>query len=168
MGWSWFIMKRLWGFSIRFTKLRNTLIAAGASLSWIPSVGWAGNLLDIAGRHMYMVAGTAGKCIQGFPGVSFVLVRKGFMENVVRKYPKRSWYLNLGNYYEDTGKKLYPLYPGNSSCMPRLNEALSELLEEGVAQSNQPIRADGRSDPGTHGSPRGASRASPRAAARIR
>ncbi|MBP8826240.1 MAG: aminotransferase class V-fold PLP-dependent enzyme, partial [Nitrospira sp.] len=37
--------------------------------------GLAGEPIDIAGSHIYMVAGTAGKCIQGFPGVSFVLLR---------------------------------------------------------------------------------------------
>ena len=52
----------------------------------------AGEHIDIAGSNIYMVAGTAGKCIQGFPGVSFVLVRKGFLERM-RAYPKRSLYL---------------------------------------------------------------------------
>ena len=47
----------------------------------------AGEYIDIAGSKIYMVAGTAGKCIQGFPGVSFVLVRKGFLERM-RAYPK--------------------------------------------------------------------------------
>ena len=47
----------------------------------------AGEPIDIAGSKIYMVAGTAGKCIQGFPGVSFVLVRKGFLERM-RGYPK--------------------------------------------------------------------------------
>ncbi len=88
--------------------------------------GLGGEPLDIAGRHMYMVAGTAGKCLQGFPGVSFVLVRKGFMENVM-KYPKRSWYLNLGNYYETR----IPFTPA-VQVYAAFDEALSELLEEGV------------------------------------
>ena len=93
--------------------------------------GLGGEPLDIAGRHMYMVAGTAGKCIQGFPGVSFVLVRKGFMENVV-KYPKRSWYLNLGNYYTAQENGTIPFTPA-VQLYAAFDEALSELLEEGVA-----------------------------------
>ena len=48
----------------------------------IPSAASAVKPLDIAGSHIYMVAGTAGKCIQGFPGVSFVLLRKGFLERM--------------------------------------------------------------------------------------
>jgi 2-aminoethylphosphonate-pyruvate transaminase len=93
--------------------------------------GLGGETLDIAGRHMYMVAGTAGKCIQGFPGVSFVLVRKGFMENVL-KYPKRTWYLNLANYYTAQENGTVPFTPA-VQVYAAFNEALSELLEEGVA-----------------------------------
>ena len=97
--------------------------------------GLGGEPLDIAGRHMYMVSGTAGKCIQGFPGVSFVLVRKGFMENVV-KYPKRNWYLNLGNYYTAQENGTIPFTPA-VQVYAAFDEALSELLEEGVANRIQ-------------------------------
>ncbi len=97
--------------------------------------GLGGESLDIAGRHMYMVAGTAGKCIQGFPGVSFVLVRKGFMENVL-KYPKRTWYLNLANYYTAQESGTVPFTPA-VQVYAAFNEALSELLEEGVANRIQ-------------------------------
>src|SRR4029079_10010124 len=67
----------------------------------------AGEYIDIAGSKIYMVAGTAGKCIQGFPGVSFVLVRKGFLERM-RSYPKRSWYLHLTHYVDDQGRGVVP------------------------------------------------------------
>ncbi len=92
--------------------------------------GLGGEALDIAGRHMYMVAGTSGKCIQGMPGVSFVLVRKGFMDNVM-KYPRRSWYLSLANYYEAQERGSVPFTPA-VPLYAALDEALSELLEEGV------------------------------------
>ncbi len=94
--------------------------------------GLGGEALDIAGRHMYMVAGTSGKCIQGFPGVSFVLVRKGFMENAM-KYPRRSWYLSLANYYEAQEQGRIPFTPA-VQLYAAFDEALSELLEEGVPQ----------------------------------
>lgn len=92
--------------------------------------GLGGEALDVAGRHMYMVAGTSGKCIQGFPGVSFVLARKGFMENVL-KYPRRSWYLSLANYYEAQEQGRIPFTPA-VQLYAAFDEALSELLEEGV------------------------------------
>src|SRR6478609_7387009 len=91
----------------------------------------AGEYIDIAGSKIYMVAGTAGKCIQGFPGVSFVLVRKGFLERL-KGYPKRSWYLHLPLYYEQQEKATIPFTPA-VQVYYAFDEALNELLEEGVA-----------------------------------
>jgi 2-aminoethylphosphonate-pyruvate transaminase len=92
--------------------------------------GLGGESLDVAGPHLYMVAGSSHECLQSVPGVSFVLVRKGFMERM-KTYPKRSWYLHLPHYYEDEEKGQVPFTP----AMPvfhALDEALNELLEEGV------------------------------------
>jgi 2-aminoethylphosphonate-pyruvate transaminase len=97
--------------------------------------GLGGETIDIAGSHIYMVAGTAGKCIQGFPGVSFVLVRKGFLERM-RQYPKRSWYLHLTHYVDDQGRGTIPFTPA-VQVFYGFDEALSELLEEGVANRIQ-------------------------------
>jgi 2-aminoethylphosphonate-pyruvate transaminase len=94
-----------------------------------------GETIDIAGSHIYMVAGTAGKCIQGFPGVSFVLVRKGFLERM-RAYPKRSWYLHLTHYVDDHGQGTVPFTPA-VQVYYAFDEALNELLEEGVAKRIQ-------------------------------
>lgn len=77
----------------------------------------AGETLDIAKSHIYMVTGTAGKCIQGFPGVSFVLVRKGFIEKM-RSYPKRSWYLHLVHYIDQEGRGRFPSPLRFRSTMP--------------------------------------------------
>jgi 2-aminoethylphosphonate-pyruvate transaminase len=100
--------------------------------------GLGGEPLDIAGPHIYMVAGTAGKCIQGFPGASFVLVRKGFMERL-KSYPKRSWYLHLPHYYDDQEKGTIPFTPA-VQLYAAFSEALDELLEEGVAARIQRYR----------------------------
>lgn len=97
--------------------------------------GLGGEPLDIAGSKLYMVAGTAGKCIQGFPGMSFVLVRKGFMERM-KGYPKRSWYLHLPHYYESDQVPSMPFTPAVQVAYA-FNEALDELLEEGVANRIQ-------------------------------
>ena len=93
--------------------------------------GLGGEALDIATSYLYLVAGTAGKCIQGFPGVSFVLVRKGFLERM-KTYPKRSIYLHLPLYCEDAEKALIPFTPA-VQLYAAFDEALNELLEEGVA-----------------------------------
>jgi 2-aminoethylphosphonate-pyruvate transaminase len=94
-----------------------------------------GEYIDIPGSKIYMVAGTAGKCIQGFPGVSFVLVRKGFLERM-RTYPKRSWYLHLTHYVDDQGRGVVPFTPA-VQLYYAFDEALNELLEEGVAKRIQ-------------------------------
>lgn len=94
-----------------------------------------GETIDVAGSHIYMVAGTAGKCIQGFPGVSFVLVRKGFLERM-RAYPKRSWYLHMTHYVDDQGRGTIPFTPA-VQVYYAFDEALNELLEEGVAKRVQ-------------------------------
>ncbi len=93
--------------------------------------GLGGEPLDIAGPHIYMVAGSAGKCIQGFPGVSFVLIRKGFLERL-KTYPKRSWYLHLAHYFDEQQQAAIPFTPA-VPLYAALSEALDELLEEGVA-----------------------------------
>ncbi|MGQ0811485.1 MAG: pyridoxal-phosphate-dependent aminotransferase family protein [Nitrospiraceae bacterium] len=93
--------------------------------------GLGGEALEVAGPHIYMVVGTAGKCIQGFPGVSFVLVRKGFIERM-KTYPKRSWYLHLAHYFDEDGKDVVPFTPA-IQLYYAFDEALNELLEEGVA-----------------------------------
>ncbi len=92
--------------------------------------GLGGEPLDIAGSNLYMVAGAAQKCIQGFPGASFVFVRKGFMERI-QKYPKRSWYLNLANYFEEQERGSIPFTPA-VQVYYAFQEALNELLEEGL------------------------------------
>jgi len=92
--------------------------------------GLGGEPLDIAGSTIYMVAGAAQKCIQGLPGVAFVIVRKAFMDRVL-KYPKRSWYLSLANYYEAQEQGSIPFTPA-IQVYEAFHEALIELLEEGV------------------------------------
>lgn len=100
--------------------------------------GLGGEAIDIAGSHIYMVAGTAGKCIQGFPGVSFVLLRRGFLERM-RGYPKRSWYLHMTHYVDDQGRGTVPFTPA-VQVYYAFEEALDELLEEGVANRAQRYR----------------------------
>jgi 2-aminoethylphosphonate-pyruvate transaminase len=95
----------------------------------------AGEPLDIAGSHIYMVAGTAGKCMQGFPGVSFVLVRKEFLERM-RVYPRRSIYLHITQYVDEEGRGTIPFTPA-VQVYYAFDEALNELMEEGVANRIQ-------------------------------
>ncbi len=87
--------------------------------------GLAGDPLDVDGADL--VVGTANKCIQGLPGMAFVLVREAVMERLAT-HPRRSLYLSLATYAETK----VPFTPAVQVAYA-LDEALAELLEEGVA-----------------------------------
>jgi 2-aminoethylphosphonate-pyruvate transaminase len=86
--------------------------------------GLAGDALDVAGVDL--VVGTANKCIQGLPGMAFVLVRASVLERLAG-YPPRSLYLSIPTYV----KSPMPFTPAIQAAYA-LDEALAELLEEGV------------------------------------
>ena len=78
-----------------------------------------------------LAVGTANKCIQGVPGVSFVLFRKKDLARLI-KIPARSLYFNLTEYHkaQEIGKLLFtPAIPAHYA----LDVALDELIEETVA-----------------------------------
>jgi 2-aminoethylphosphonate-pyruvate transaminase len=87
--------------------------------------GLAGDPLDTSGVDL--VVGTANKCIQGLPGMAFVLVRSEVLARLAT-LPPRSLYLSLATYV----KNPMPFTPAVQAAYA-LDEALAELLEEGVA-----------------------------------
>jgi len=88
--------------------------------------GLAGDPLDLDAAGVDLVVGTANKCIQGLPGMAFVLARSAVLERLAT-YPPRSVYLALGTYV----KNPMPFTPAVQAAYA-LDEALAELLEEGV------------------------------------
>ncbi len=92
----------------------------------------AGDEIDFKSCPIDIAAGTANKCIQGFPGVSFVLFRKKELERL-RKIPGRTLYFNLTGYHkaQEAGGMLFtPAIPVHYA----LDVALDELIEETVAR----------------------------------
>jgi 2-aminoethylphosphonate-pyruvate transaminase len=88
--------------------------------------------LDPARDGVDLCACTANKCIQGLPGVSFVLARDEAMAEMSR-YPRRSLYLHLPLHWEAQEKRGIPFTPSVQTWYA-LDEALDELLEETVAK----------------------------------
>jgi len=86
--------------------------------------GLAGDALDSDDGDV--VIGTAGKCIQAFPGIAFVLVRDEVLARLAT-YPPRSLYLSLATYV----RHAMPFTPAVQLAYA-LDEALAELLEETV------------------------------------
>jgi 2-aminoethylphosphonate-pyruvate transaminase len=89
--------------------------------------GLAGDVLDLEAVGADLVAGTSGKCIQAFPGIGFVLVRAEVLARL-GAHPPRSVYLSLATY----AASAMPFTPAVQVAYA-LDEALAELLEEGVA-----------------------------------
>jgi 2-aminoethylphosphonate-pyruvate transaminase len=90
--------------------------------------GLAGDALDVA--DLDVVVGTGGKCIQAFPGLGFVLVRRETMARLAT-HPRRSLYLSLPVHWEAQERRTVPFTPAVQLAYA-LDEALAELLEEGV------------------------------------
>jgi 2-aminoethylphosphonate-pyruvate transaminase len=90
-----------------------------------------GEELDFNSCNVGLMAGSSGKCIQGFPGVGFVLIRRDLMEQMVT-YEQRSVYLHLPTYYRQQEEGSIPFTPA-VQLYYAFDEALNELLEEGVA-----------------------------------
>ncbi|MEK9627691.1 MAG: alanine--glyoxylate aminotransferase family protein [Nitrospinota bacterium] len=77
-----------------------------------------------------LAVGTANKCLQGVPGVSFVFFRKKDLARLI-KIPPRTLYFNLTGYHkaQETGGLLFtPAIPAHYA----LDVALDELMEERV------------------------------------
>ena len=90
-----------------------------------------GEEIDFNACNVGVIAGSSGKCIQAFPGIGFVLVRRDLMEQMVN-YERRSVYLHLPTYYKEQEEGSIPFTPA-VQLYYAFDEALSELLEEGVA-----------------------------------
>ena len=77
-----------------------------------------------------LVVGTANKCVQGLPGVSFALGRRAFFERIAG-YPPHSLYLHLPNQLAHQERRSTPFTPAVQVSYA-LREALLELREESV------------------------------------
>lgn len=93
--------------------------------------GLGGEPLDLDAARVDLCVGTANKCVQGVPGISFVLARDEEMARL-RTIPPRSVYLHLPSNWaaQEKGETLFT--PAVHAAYA-LDEALVEMLEEGVS-----------------------------------
>ncbi len=99
----------------------------------------AGEDLDLARDGVDLCACTANKCVQGLPGVAFVLVRTSIMQAMQEVEPS-SLYLHLPIHWEAQERNTIPFTPSVQTWYA-LDAALDELLEETVAGRVQRYRA---------------------------
>lgn len=94
----------------------------------ISSIG--GETLDFSKTPADIIVGTANKCIQGYPGVSFVLVKNSEQDRL-EKVPARSVYCNLFQNLK-AQEKGETLFTPAIQVHYALDQALDELIEETV------------------------------------
>jgi 2-aminoethylphosphonate-pyruvate transaminase len=94
--------------------------------------GLAGDELRLEEWGVSVCVGVANKCIQGLPGIGFVLARRSEMQRMAA-LPPRSVYMHLPRHFAAHEKKTVP-FTAAVQVLYALDEALDELLEEGVAQ----------------------------------
>jgi len=90
-----------------------------------------GEDLDLARDGVDLCACTANKCVQGLPGVAFVLVGNKAMI-AMQEHPRRSLSLHLPLHWEAQERRSIPFTPAVQAWYA-LDAALDELLEETVA-----------------------------------
>lgn len=105
--------------------------AAGASFLVDSISGLGGEALDLDAAGADICVGTANKCIQGVPGIAFTLVRSTEMRRLAA-IPPRTVYLSLPTNWT-AQEKGEPLFTPAVQVGYALDEALHELLDEGVA-----------------------------------
>ena len=128
------------------TGLLNPVVAIGEMVRQhgrvllVDSIsGLGGEEIDLATAGIGLCIGTANKCIQGLPGVSFVLVKHTDMERM-QAFPPRTLYFHLPMLHSHQQRESTPFTPAIQPLYA-LDEALQELLEEGVAQRIARYRA---------------------------
>jgi 2-aminoethylphosphonate-pyruvate transaminase len=90
-----------------------------------------GEPLAVGREGIDFVTASANKCLQGIPGVSFVLARRTALEALQGRSP-RSVYLDLWNHWATQEQDNTPFTPA-VQVLHAMREALVELEEEGVA-----------------------------------
>ena len=90
-----------------------------------------GEPLDVAADGIDFVTASANKCLQGLPGVSFVLGRRTALD-ALRGQAARSVYLDLHGHYASQEVDNTPFTPA-VQVLHAMREALAELAREGVA-----------------------------------
>jgi len=89
-----------------------------------------GEPLDVAQEPLDFVTASANKCLQGVPGVSFVLARRSALQALRGRAP-RSVYLDLHSHFATQEADNTPFTPA-VQVLHAMEQALAELAQEGV------------------------------------
>ena len=119
-----------------------------------------GETLDVTQPGIDFVTASANKCLQGVPGVSFVLARRAALDARAGRAP-RSVYLDLHGHYRSQESDNTPFTP-SVQVLHAMEQALVELEMEGpaarvarYAENARVVRQHGHADASRHGRGRG-------------
>lgn len=90
---------------------------------------YAGIPIDIKKIQADFIMASANKCLQGMPGISFVIAKKESLEKT--KYFNRSYYLNLYKNYKYFEEKQQTPFTPAVQCLYALRQAIDEFYQEG-------------------------------------
>jgi len=91
-----------------------------------------GEPLDVCQEPLDFVTASANKCLQGVPGVSFVLARRSALEALRGRAP-RSVYLDLHSHFATQEHDNTPFTPA-VQVLHAMEQALAELAQEGLSR----------------------------------
>jgi len=94
---------------------------------------FAGLVFDTKKEGIDFVISSSNKCIQGMPGLSFVIAKKEELEKI-KGYPRRTVYLDLYSQYESLEDKKQMQFTVPIQTTYALRQAINEFLEEGAEQ----------------------------------
>jgi 2-aminoethylphosphonate-pyruvate transaminase len=89
-----------------------------------------GEPLDVAQQPLDFVTASANKCLQGVPGIAFVLARRTALEALRGRSP-RSVYLDLHAHFATQEQDNTPFTPA-VQVLHAMEQALAELAQEGL------------------------------------
>jgi 2-aminoethylphosphonate-pyruvate transaminase len=88
--------------------------------------------LDMRLDNIDWCVGTANKCVEGLPGVSFVCAPRKALD-ALAEVPPRTFYLDLHGHYVGQDQRKAPLFTPAMQVLFAFDAALDLALEEGVA-----------------------------------
>lgn len=89
--------------------------------------------IDVYADHIDWLVGTANKCLEGLPGISFVCAPQARLE-ALSGGPRRSYYLDLHTHYTAQGHNGAPAFTPAVQVLYAFDRALDLMLEETVTQ----------------------------------
>src|SRR3989442_1442475 len=104
---------------------------AGCGTDWTTGL-FTGSGTAAGQAPLDFVAASANKCVQGVPGVSFVLARRSALEALRGRAP-RSVYLDLHSHFATQEHDNTPFTPA-VQVLHAMEQALAELAQEGLSR----------------------------------